>query len=265
LVALHGCTQTARDFAAGTRFDSVAERVGAYVLYPEQSLSANPQRCWNWFLESNQRRDSGEPAAIIELTQSVISRYPIDPRRVYLAGLSAGGAMAAILAEQAPDVFSAVGIMAGVPLHASHDLSSAAAAMHGDVTDAHIVPIVSRGSLRSSAYDRLRATIWTGAADRSVDPENASVLARQFLKLLRVGESGGKVEHRADADIVRWKDWRGRVRVEAWRIPSMGHAWSGGSFRGSHTYPAGPRASNEMMAFFLSDGLAAPRSVNTGT
>jgi len=244
----------------------VAEVAGAYVLYPEQSRRANPQRCWNWFLEGNQFRDAGEPAQIIALVNAVCESHPIDRRRVYVAGLSAGGAMAAILAEQAPDIFSAVGIMAGVALHASHDLASAAAAMHGDVTEAHIVPLLTRNQRRLPDYGRLRVTIWSGANDRLVDPGNASLLARQFLRLLDIPEASATLEERADAEVVRWRDPGKRVRVEAWRIPAMGHAWSGGSFRGSYTYPAGPRASDEMMSFFLDDGATARRrSVSAAT
>ena len=254
-MALHGCTQTASDFAAGTRFDSVAERAGAYVVYPEQSVMRNPHRCWNWYAHEHQQRASGEPAEILELARETLERHPIDPARVFVAGLSAGGAMAAILAEQAPDVFAAVGIMAGVALHASRDLATARAAMHGDVEPADVAPLPERRTGDADAYARLRATIWAGGHDHTVAPSNTSLLAKQFLRLL--GMTGDHPEHDETpaADVARWRDAAGRVRVEAWRVRDMGHAWSGGSFRGSHTYPRGPRASDEMMAFFLeSDG-----------
>ncbi len=250
VVALHGCTQTASDFAAGTRFDSVAERAGAYVVYPEQSVLRNGNRCWNWFEAANQHRDGAEPAAILALVDDLCSRLPIDRERVFLTGLSAGGAMAAILAEQAPDVFAAVGIVAGVRLHASHDLASASAAMHGHVA------LFSEGPVRSDLrgpgrFRRLRATVWTGANDRTVDPSNATALARQFLGLLALPHADEEREDSGAAEIARWRDGSGRVRVECWSVRRMGHAWSGGSFRGSHTYPAGPSASDAMMRFFL--------------
>jgi poly(hydroxyalkanoate) depolymerase family esterase len=258
LVALHGCMQSAGDFAAGTRFDLVAEAAGAYVLYPEQSLGANVGRCWNWFLEEHQSRASGEPAAILTLVEQTLAQHRIDPERVFVAGLSAGGAMAAILAEQAPDVFSAVGIMAGVPLHASRNASTARAAMNGVLSDDKIAPLVGRSERHLPGYQRLRATIWSGANDRLVDPGNASVLAFQFLRLLGVDATRVDLEKREDAEIARWRDRGGRVRVENRRIPAMGHAWSGGSYRGSQTYPAGPRASEEMMEFFLGNEGRAP-------
>ena len=118
LVALNGCRQNGAEFAAGTRFDEVAERYGAVVVYPEQSWRANGLRCWNWFNPKHQARGDGEPAGILRLVDDIVRRFPVDRNRIYVAGLSAGGAMAAILAEQAPDVFSGVGIMAGVPLRA---------------------------------------------------------------------------------------------------------------------------------------------------
>jgi len=264
LVALHGCTQTAADFAAGTRFDELAEPRGTYVLYPEQAEHHNAQRCWQWFMREHQSRTAGEPAAILELIDEVCATHPIDRSRVFVTGLSAGGAMAGILAEQAPDVFAAVGIMAGVPLHASHDALSAYAAMHGDVTERDIAPVIARHALPPAAYTHLRVTIWAGAKDRRVAPSNASVLVRQFLLLLGLGRAKRLREAREDADILRWFDGNGVDRVEQWRVPLLGHAWSGGSLRGSHTFPGGPNASEEMLRFFLDGGPAVPRTEPRG-
>ncbi|GAC1309258.1 MAG: hypothetical protein NVSMB21_15560 [Vulcanimicrobiaceae bacterium] len=230
------------------------------MLFPEQSVAANPNRCWNWFLREHQHRASGEPAGIITLVNDIVARHPIDRARIFVAGLSAGGAMAAILAEQAPDVFAAVGIMAGVALHASHDVSTAFAAMHGDVLKAHLHRVVTDPIGSASIYSRLRLSIWTGARDRLVVPQNASVLVDQFMQLIGLGPREGEVERRDGAEIVRFLDDAGRPRIEAWRVDAMGHAWSGGSFRGSHTWPKGPNASDEMMRFFLDDGIRPYRS-----
>jgi len=253
VVALHGCTQTASDFAAGTRFDSVAERAGAFVVYPEQSVRANPNRCWNWFLTDHQQRDAGEPAQIISLVRDLIARHPIDRSRVFVTGLSAGGALAAILAEQAPDVFAAVGIVAGVALHASHDVPSAFAAMRGNVAATDLATSANGLVRAGSDYERVRIAIWAGGRDRVVVPLNAVVLTEQFRDLLGVEDRLGETESRGDAEIARFRDSHGRVRIERWEIPAMGHAWSGGSFRGSHTLPSGPRASDQLMSFFLTD------------
>ncbi len=191
---------------------------------------------------------------ILALVADVMARHPIDRDRVYLAGLSAGGAMAAILAEQAPDVFAAVGVMAGVPLHVSHDVPSALSAMHGDLGAPDVSAFANDPP--PAAYRRMRATVWTGAHDRTVHPVNAAVLAQQFLRLFGMTGADAVLEERGDVAIERWIDKTGLVRVESWNVRDMGHAWSGGSFRGSHTYPRGPRASDAMMEFFLRDRRA---------
>lgn len=260
LVALHGAGQTPDDFAAGTDFDALAQRRGAYVLYPEQTRSRNSMRAWNWFLPEHQRRAAGEPAAILALVDEMCARYPIDRSRVFVAGLSAGGAMAAILAEQAPDIFSGAGVVAGVALHASHDVKTAFAAMHGEATVDDIANVLEYGASDAGAYANVRVSIWTGGEDKLVDPDNARVLARQFHRLL--GLSGPPaIEHGDDARVTRWRDRRGRVRIELWQVARMGHAWSGGTLRGSHTFAAGPNASNEMMRFFLPESLAPKREL----
>ena len=199
-------------------------------------------------------RTQGEPAAILGLIEDVRARYPVDPDRIFVAGMSAGGAMAAILAEQAPDVIAAVGIMAGVALHAGHDLDSALKAMQRGAVETPATEAFARSAqLPAADYSRLRATIWTGTDDTYVAPQNALILARQFLRLTGVDESRTSLEPLPGADVERWRDALGRTRVELWRIAKMGHAWSGGSFRGSYTYPAGPHAGEAMLQFFLAD------------
>ena len=155
------------------------------------------------------------------------------------------------MGEQAPDLFAAIGIVAGVALHASHDAATAFMAMRGNVSATELANGSATPVLDGAAHERLRVAIWTGVRDRVVAPLNAMVLAEQFRALVGLEDRIGEPETRDDAEIVRFRDARGRVRVETWQIPSMGHAWSGGSFRGSHTHPRGPRASNELMAFFL--------------
>jgi poly(hydroxyalkanoate) depolymerase family esterase len=259
LVALHGCTQTAADFAAGSRFDAIAERVGAFVLYPEQTLRANPRRCWNWFMRKHQVRGGGEPAAILELVEQVCRRYPIDRERIFVAGPSAGGAMAAILVEQAPDVFAGAGIAAGGPLHSGVGIGSALRTMKGQIPEETVEAMVTHAPFPLAAYDHMRVTIWTGVEDKLVNPKNSTMLARQYVKLFRLDEARTTVETHADAEVTRWFDARERVRVELWRVEAMGHLWSGGSFRGSHTYPPGPPSSDLMMRYFLDGSLPRTR------
>lgn len=251
LVALHGCTQTAADFAAGTRFDALAERHGLVVLYPEQSVSANPQRCWNWFRPEHQRRDAGEPAALLALIESIVRERGIDRERVFVCGLSAGAAMAAILAEQAPDVVAAVGIMAGVALHSSHDPRSAGRAMRGDGEYGALAAALRPAD--GLSYERLRVAIWAGGEDRTVAPSNALILSAQFRRLLGLDQGARTYEETPDGALVRWRDATGRVRVEVRTVDGLGHAWSGGSLRGSHTAPTAPDAGEAMLDFFLAE------------
>jgi poly(hydroxyalkanoate) depolymerase family esterase len=247
IVALHGCTQSAADFATGTRFDQLAERAGAFVLYPEQSQSANPQRCWNWFLPENQRRAGPEPAAVLEEIARVRSLHPIDPERIFVTGLSAGAAFAAILAEQAPDVFAAAALMAGVALHTAHDAGSAFRVMQ----DGPKRTLGTDGPSPAAGYERLRVLIWAGADDRRVIPLNSAVLAGQFARLMGLGGIEPLQERDGAREIARWRDASGSVRIELDVIDGLAHAWSGGSARGSFTAPAAPRFSDELFAFFL--------------
>jgi len=300
IVGLHGCKQTAKDFAVGTRLDQRAADYGAAVLYPEQSKAANASGCWNWFLPEHQSRERGEPAAILQLVEEVSQRHCIDRSRVCVVGLSAGGAMAAILAEQAPDVFAGVGIMAGVALHRSHDVASAFAAMGaprntglhlnasalpkfrlpnvpglpllsaplklkrsrlamslptGLPNGAQAVPAPSPSAgtnLPPSAYARMRAMICAGTNDATVAPDNARALANQYAALFGLDASRPiRCEERREAEVTCWKDAGGTVRIELWTIPGMSHGWSGGSAKGSYTYPQGPDATDHMLQFFL--------------
>ena len=251
LVALHGCTQNAVDFAEGTRFDAIADRYGAIVVYPEQTDRANARRCWNWFLPENQSRERGEPAAILAVVEEIVERLNVYRSRIFVTGLSAGAAMAAILAEQSPDVFAGVGLMAGIALHASHDVRTAYSAMRGE-PDADALRSLLRAN-DAAAFERMRVIIWTGARDRTVAPANAQLLAKQFLQLLHVPADPAEPTVVDDGLLSQWRDARGTVRVVLRTIEDLGHAWSGGSLRGSHTAPKGPSASEAMMRFFLGD------------
>jgi len=168
-----------------------------------------------------------------------------------VTGLSAGAAMAAILAEQSPDVFAGVGLMAGIALHASHDVRTAYSAMRGE-PDADALRSLLRAN-DAAAFERLRVMIWTGARDRTVAPANAQLLAKQFLQLLHVPADPAEPTVVDDGLLSQWRDARGTVRVVLRTIEDLGHAWSGGSLRGSHTAPKGPSASEAMMRFFLGD------------
>ena len=255
VVMLHGCKQNPDDFAAGTQMNQVAAREGVYVLYPAQSLSANRTGCWNWFDAGHQQRDRGEPAIIAGMTRHVIATHPIDPARVFVAGLSAGGAMAAILAGTYPDLYAAVGVHSGLPHAAAHDLMSALSAMRRG-------PAARRGAAASGERRVVPTIVFHGEDDTVVHPSNGEHVIAQARwtppaddtgdeadagdVLVESGEiSGGRAFTRTihrDAD--------GRCDAEHWLVHGAEHAWSGGSDSGSFTDPLGPDASSEMLRFF---------------
>ena len=235
LVMLHGCTQDPDDFALGTRMNELAAQRGVIVLYPMQTSASNPAKCWNWFRPEDQRRGSGEPAAIVDLVRHVSQAHRVDRDRVYAAGLSAGGAMAAILAQQYPDVFAAVGVHSGLAPGAASDATSAFAAMRQGTRDA---PLAGDG--------RVPVIVLHGDRDTTVHPANAN----RVLAALLPRDSSEDIEEAGDAKRSVYRS-AGRVVGESWTLRGTGHAWSGGNPAGSHTTPTGTDASAEMLRFFL--------------
>jgi poly(hydroxyalkanoate) depolymerase family esterase len=239
VVMLHGCTQSPEDFAMGTRMNRVAEAHGLLVAYPEQTRVDNSMACWNWFRPGDQRRDAGEPAILAGIARHIVAAFGVPPGRVFVAGLSAGGAMAAVLGETYPDVFAAVGVHSGLPAGSAGDVVSAFAAMRGD-------PGLAPPAPRSNAMPR--TIVFHGGADRTVHPSNAGQIVAASRRPLRDerGEAGGRGYVRSVAE-----DADGVPEVECWIVDGAGHAWSGGDAGGSHADPAGPDASAEMVRFFL--------------
>ena len=249
IVMLHGCTQSADDFAAGTRMNFAAEEHGCLVVYPEQPPAANAQKCWNWFKPSDQQRDRGEPALIAGITRQIMRDYDVDAARVYVAGLSAGGAAAAIMAEAYPDLYAAVGVHSGLACGAARDLPSAFAAMSGNGP----VRIGSRVSTRGErvAEHDVPTIVFHGDRDTTVHPRNgAEVVARAGGGVEVLSEASTSQHQRRSTRSIR-RDATGRSVLELWEIHGAGHAWSGGSANGSFTDPSGPDATREMLRFFL--------------
>ena len=240
VLMLHGCTQNPDDFAAGTAMNTLAGEQGFYVLYPAQSAKANPQRCWNWFKHNHQSRGHGEPALLVEITQTVLRQHLIDGDRVYVAGLSAGGAMAAILGDTYPEIFAAVGVHSGLAAGIANDLSSALSAMKGVAVPAQ------------SQANGVPTIVFHGDADSTVHSSNGARIIAACVgsvapaEVKQISASGKRTATRS-----LYRDANGAVLAEHWLLHGAAHNWSGGSALGTYTDTRGPDASAEMLRFFL--------------
>jgi poly(hydroxyalkanoate) depolymerase family esterase len=251
VVMLHGCRQTPDDFAAGTTMHARGEGRGCFVLYPGQTREANRLGCWNWFEELHQRHDRGEPSILADMIRQMLEGYRIDPDRVYVAGLSAGGAMAAILATTHPELFAAVGIHSGLPYGAASNPLSALVAMSSGPARRRVRP----GDECRGAHPTI---VFHGDQDATVHPGNGDELIARVLSTATASQ-GKAATVRLVSGVVpdghAWtrtlhQDAGGRCHAEHWVIHGSGHAWSGGDPAGSYTDPRGPDASREMLRFF---------------
>ncbi len=247
VVMLHGCTQDAADFATGTGMNAHARAHGAIVLYPEQAQRSHGQKCWNWFKTQHQQRGRGEPALLAALTQHIVVQQQADASRVYVAGLSAGGAMADVLGHCYPDLYAAVGVHSGLAHGAASDMMSALTAMRTGASTAH----AGTGDTRAAAPPTI---VFHGDADTTVHTNNGlAVLAGATPGTASEGSSAAgrrftRTLYPASA---------GHATAEHWRLHGAGHAWSGGDAKGSYTQPDGIDASREMLRFFLAHRLNA--------
>lgn len=247
LVMLHGAGQDANDFAVGTGMNSAAERHGFIVLYPEQSTRRNAHQCWNWFDAAHQTRSEGEPAHIVALTLQVARKHKVDPERIFVAGLSAGGAMAALLGELCPDVYAAVGVHSGLPARAGTDLSSGLAAMRA-------------GARAGRMPTGMPTIVFHGDEDGTVNPVNGAQVIEASLGIdcpfeawEHTGPDGRRFTRRVYA-----RDGA-EAGGEYWTVHDAAHAWSGGNAAGSFADPLGPDASEEMLRFFKDRRRSAAR------
>ena len=240
VVMLHGCTQDPDDFAKGTQMNMLAEEMGCLVVYPAQSQQANSSRCWNWFSAVDQTRGQGEPSIIAGITETIIHNHSVDRSQVYVAGLSAGGAMATIMGTLYPELYAAVGVHSGLPFASAQDLPSALAAMKGNFGRA------------KTAGKSIPIIVFHGDKDTTVHPVNGDELIKQGKANVAketVVEPGRVPDGHAYTRTVH-HDRDGKPHAEQWLIHGAGHAWSGGSAHGSYTDGKGPDASREMMRFF---------------
>ncbi len=245
VVMLHGCTQSPDDFAAGTRMNQIAEEANVLVAYPAQSQSANISKCWNWFNEGDQHRDAGEPSLIAGITRQVMKDYAVKPGSVFVAGLSAGGAAAAIMGATYPELYAAVGVHSGLACGAAHTLAAAGLAMRRGAPPAAITP--------DEEAVPIPTIVFHGDKDNTVNQVNAG----QVIAQAKAGENfSSEVSEGTSPDGMKYtrtvlNDIGGRPVLEQWILHGAGHAWSGGSSAGSYASARGPDASREMLRFFL--------------
>ena len=254
VVMLHGCTQSPDDFAAGTRMNFIAEEQTCFVVYPAQRSEANHAKCWNWFRTADQQRGRGEPSLIAGITRQIMRDYSVDPKRVYVGGLSAGAAAAAIMGATYHDLYAAIGVHSGLACGAAIDLPSAFVAMR-------------QGGLAASSEsdDRVILSdgptvptiVFHGDRDITVHPSNGDHILEQSMRTTSTQKKvhRGRVPGGHAYTRTIHTDASGRGIFEHWNIHGAGHAWSGGSPAGSYTDPRGPDATREMLRFFLEHSL----------
>jgi poly(hydroxyalkanoate) depolymerase family esterase len=265
VVMLHGCTQTAAGSAAGTQWNPLADQHEFVVVYPQQGSADNPLSCWSWFLPTHQARGSGEAGVIAGITQQVLlsdTRWNIDPDRVYITGLSAGGAMATILGATYPDLYAAVGVHSALEYQAATTQSDAQLAMKKGGPD----PVKQGKSAFNAMNGRSRlmpAIVFHGAADSVVSRVNGDQVVQQWMETNRLASNStyqpdfghphkvhDGVANPHPYKVSSWNDNPGKVVQEYWLVTGLDHAWSGGSPLGSFADPRGPDATEAMWAFF---------------
>jgi poly(hydroxyalkanoate) depolymerase family esterase len=248
IVMLHGCTQDPDDFAAGTRMNEWAERKGFLVAYPAQTARDNGANCWNWFEPVQQMRDGSEPSAIAGIVDDIAASHRVAADRVFIAGLSAGGAMAAIAAASYPEIFAGVAVHSGLAVGAAHDVASAFAAMKGRAS-------ASGHGIRGAAVPTI---VFHGDADSTVVQANGDAVVQLALQAYLQADADLQKREAANAPAgakrcttTVYDDATGRPVVEDWVVHDGAHAWFGGDPKGSFTDADGPDASAEIVRFFL--------------
>lgn len=265
-VMLHGCTQDASQFATGTKMNALADEKHFLVLYPEQTSSGNSNKCWNWFETAHQSRGNGEPAIIAGMVNTIKNNYSIQENQVYVAGLSAGAAMSVIMGATYPDLFSGVGVGAGLEYKAATSMTGAFTAMSSGGPN----PVQQGYAAYQAMGNRAKVMpviVFHGSSDYTVYPVNGDQVISQWSitnDFSQNGTNNGWIDDQPERtesftvsggrrySISDYEGGDGIVWMKKVKVQSMGHAWSGGSSQGSYTDPQGPDASRMMWDFFKS-------------
>lgn len=272
VLMLHGCTQTAEQFAALSGMNALADQKNFLAVYPEQTATANPLRCWNWFDPKHQSRDTGEPSLIAAVIQDVRASYRIDTKRIYLVGVSAGGAMAVVMAAAYPELFAGLGVVAGTEYRAAATVEGGLAVMKQGGPDPDQQGLLAFQSIQKSpagAKKRFPVIAFQGTKDPYVNPANADQVIAQWAQTndyLDDGKDNDSVTVRSPEETkgavpdgynyirYRYKDSRGRWLLEKWIVEGMGHAWPGSLVANPFADAKGPNASAEIWRFFVEAG-----------
>ena len=271
VVMLHGCTQTAEDFAAGTQMNQLAEQYGFIVVYPQQTPKENRNRCWNWFTSSNQTRGRGEPASIAGVVHALVeqtSHWTIDTNRIYVAGISAGASMAVILGATYPDIFAAIGVHSGIEYQAATNLTQALKVMRRRGPDPVLQGQRAHEAMGNFAR-RVPTIVFHGTQDPIISPINGEQTVQQWMQTNQLTLNGtyqvdfhhpskttaSQAPGGRTYTVSSWTDTNGEEVQVYWKVQGLGHAWSGGSPIGSYTDPSGPKASLAMYQFFMDHPL----------
>jgi len=262
VVMLHGCTQSADDFAAGTQMNRLADKHGFLVVYPEQASHANASKCWNWFKPQDQVRGVGEPSLIAGIVREVAGRHGADPGRIYVAGLSAGAAMAVVLGETYPELFAGVGAHSGLPYGSAQDIPSAMAAMKGGRSGMPSLKNLPGASAtpHRKAEQAVPLIVFHGDRDHTVQQSNGAHIVQQARNAHGAQAGSTDLQAHTQSGVASggqrfsrtvYADAKGQAKIESWTLHGAGHAWSGGHASGSYTDRTGPDASAEMVRFFM--------------
>lgn len=268
VLMLHGCMQTAEDLATISGMNALADENNFLVVYPEQVAAANPLRCWNWFDAKHQGRDEGEPALIAAVVQGIHSSYTIHARRVYVVGISAGGAMAVVMAANYPELFAGLGVIAGEEYKAATTVEAGLASMKAGGPDPNQQGLLAYQAMQKSlagTKKRMPVIAFHGSKDPYLNPLNTDQLIAQWaqtndylddgkdndsVSIQSPNETKGAVPNGYSYTRSQYKDSGGRLLMEKWIVESLGHAWPGSPIPNQFADPKGPKASAEIWRFF---------------